>query len=132
MINQVTEYQYRLYDINTMGNIYEKTYIVGEVDCRAVALDMPLLYKVNTCIRYPSYFTSDPEFNVDYNQTFRTEWLFVSNREMIGYDRDYLMTDGKVTMVMIECQRNIITGYYSDCKIINYDMIEKVKPYAKK
>jgi hypothetical protein len=104
-----------------MGNLYEKTYIVGEVDYQVVALDRPLLYPANICLRYPSYFTIEPVFKINYNQPLHQDWLFVSNRDAISFDRPI----GKTRIVMIECNRNIITGYFSDCKIIKHDLITK-------
>jgi len=115
-----------------MGNLYEKTYIVGEVDYRVIAFDRPILYGTNIGLRYPSFSTSEPSLTVNYDQNENVLWLYVSNSDAINWNGCRLRLEQKTTIITVECWRNNVTGYFSGCKIIKHDIVPITKSYAMK
>ena len=118
-----------------MGNLTEKVYITGERDYRYITFDRPLLYATNIGLRYFTIYTTKPELVVNYDQELIVKWLYVSNPEILidqTNDPMCLRKHGNTEIVLIECDRNTITGNLSNYNVIKSKIVPIVKNYALK
>lgn len=119
------------------ASVSEHCYITGEVDYRVIRFDQPVFSSSNLCLRYPTVgYCPDESIKVNYDpEHLNMLWLSVSKDISLkcntpsGMD---LRQDYKTKVVLLEGDRNLITGSWTNINLLKSKILPITLNYAMK
>jgi hypothetical protein len=124
-----------------MDYLYNKVYIVGEIDQRAVALDMPWFRRTNLCLRHVQILETRPNskhIDLENGRGIMYFWIPENDKLILNTtqfcsrksESRNLKSENKAIRVLLEGYQNKLTGAFSNLKLLEHEVSPIFETYA--